>query len=360
MYSKCIGAGHSSAEADCNQRTGKQIQMNKELQTNIVQPITAARPAKPLLNGPKRQHFLPKFYLEGFTKGGMVAVFDRELNQVRVQQPVNTCVIGHFYTMEDSAGRRRFELEQLLSEYEAKASGVIKKLVAMEAINADERTDLAIFVAFAAFRTSDIVDSLKAFNSSLIRDICMQTFADVEEVKTRMRGKPDVPSSDEELETEARELIEFAQSGQYEVTTNHLWAVSIAIRMAFIIAPSLAGRNWAIFHRDNDKKSFVTTDAPVLLTTVAPRQNNFWGIGFGNTDALVLFPLTESCILAMYGSEGNFRHWTAGSEQIRQINLALADRCQRFVIGRDEALVRSLADHLCLAKNKWQPKMQRQ
>ena len=335
--------------------------MNNELQKNMVQPITAARPAKPLLNGPKRQHFLPRFYLEGFTKDdGMVAVFDRELNQIRVQQPLNTCVIGHFYTMADAEGRRRFELEQLLSEYETKGSGVIKKLAAKGAINADERTDLAIFVAFAAFRTPDIVDSLKAFNSGLVRDICIQTFSDVEEVKTRMRGKPDAPSSDEELETEARELVEYAQSGQYEVTTSHLWAVSMAIRMAFIIAPILAGRNWAILHRDNEKKSFVTTDAPVLLTTVAPRQNNFWGIGFGNTDALVLFPLTESCILAMHGSEGDLRHWTAGSEQIRHINLALADRCQRFVVGRDEALVRSLADHLCLAKKKWRPKMQRE
>lgn len=34
--------------------------------------------AKPLLNGPKRQHYLPKFYLEGFTRDGMVAVFDRD------------------------------------------------------------------------------------------------------------------------------------------------------------------------------------------------------------------------------------------------------------------------------------------
>ena len=320
----------------------------------------AIRPTKPLLNGPKRQHFLPKFYLEGFTMDGMVAVFDRELNQIRVQQPVNTCVMGHFYTMEDAVGRRRFELEQLLSEYETKASGVIKKLVAMGEINADERSDLAIFVAFAAFRTPDIVDSLKAFNSGSIRDICMQTFSDVEEVKMRMRGNPDAPSSEEELEIEARELVEYAQSGQYEVTTSHLWAVSMAFRMAFIIAPIFAGRDWTILHRNNDKKSFVTTDAPVMLTTVAPRQNSFWGIGFGNTDALVLFPLTESCILTMCGSEGDLRHWTAGSEQMRQINLAIADRCQRFVIGRDEALVRSLADHLCLAKKKWQPKMQRE
>lgn len=324
-----------------------------------VQPTVEAPAAKPLLTGPKRQHFLPEFYLKGFTKDGMIAVFDRELNEIRVQQPKNTGVIGHFYTIEDTEGRKRFELEQLLQEYEDKAIPVIRKLTAKEGINADERTDLAIFVALAAFRTPDIVDSLKAFNSDLIGDMVKGIFADVEDVKERMRRKADASSTEEELEAEAHELVEYAQSGQYEVTTNHMWAVSMAMKMAFNIAPILAGRDWAVVHRDNEKKSFVTTDASVLLTTVAPREKSFWGIGFGNTDALVLFPLTGSCILAMYGSHGDLQHKMAGAEQIRHINLALADHCQRFVIGREETLVRSLADHLGLARKKWRPKMQR-
>jgi len=326
---------------------------------NYKSEPTSAPEAKPLLTGPKRQHFLPKFYLEGFTKNGMVAVFDRKSNEVRVQQPVNTGVIGHFYTMEDTEGRKRFELEQLLSEYEDKSSAVIRKLAAKEGINADERTDLAIFVALAAFRTPDLVDSVKAFNSNLIGDMAKRMFANVEEVKARMRGKPDAPPTEEELEAEARELVEYAQSGRYKVTTSHTWAVSMAMKMAFNVAPILAGRDWAVVHRDNEKKSFVTSDAPVLLTTVAPRGNSFWGVGFGNTDALALFQLTGSCILAMYGSNGELQHRIAGVEQIRHINLVLADHCQRFVIGREEALVRSLADRLCLANKKWQPKMQR-
>jgi hypothetical protein len=332
--------------------------MTNKTDVNIAEPMAATHAAKPLLSGPKRQHFLPKFYLEGFTKNGTVAVFDRELNEIRVQQPVNTCVIGHFYTMEDSGGSKRFELEQLLSDYESKASFVIKKLDAMKEINVDERTDFAIFVAFAAFRTPDIVDSLKAFNSTLIKDMSNQMFADIEEVKARMRGKPDAPLTEEELEVEARELVAFVQRGQYEVNTSHTWGVGMAMKMAFNVAPILAGRDWTVIHRENEKKSFVTTDAPVLLTTVTPRENSIWGIGFGNSDALVIFPLTASCVLAMYGSDGDLNHRSVGTEQIRRNNLALASHCQRFVVGRDEALVCSLTDHLRLADKKWRPKMQ--
>ena len=332
--------------------------MNNKPEANIAELVVAADAVNPLLSGPKRQHFLPEFYLKGFTKNDMIAVFDRELNEIRVQQPVNTCVIGHFYTMEDASGRKRFELEQLLSQYEDKASPVIKKLAATEVINADERANLSIFVALAAFRTPDVVDSLKAFNSNLIGDMAKRMFVDVEEVKARMRGKPGTPPMEDELDAEARELVKYMQNGQYKVKTNHRWAVGMAIDLAFNIAPILAGRDWVVVHRDNEKKSFVTTDAPVLLTTVAQRENSFWGIGFGNTDALVLFPLNESCILAMYGSDGDLKHRIVGVEQIRHTNLAIADRCQRYVVGRDEALVRSLTDQLCLASKKWQPKMQ--
>lgn len=170
--------------------------------------------AKPLLDGPKRQHFLPRFYLEGFTKDGLLAVFDRRTNELRVQQPVNTGVIGHFYTLEDSEGRKRFELEQMLSEFETKASGAILNLAAKQEIGPEERADLSIFVALAGFRTPDIVDSLKLFNSSTVDHVAKKLFADVGQVKEQMRGKPGSPTTEEELEKEAIEMVEFIQSGQ--------------------------------------------------------------------------------------------------------------------------------------------------
>jgi hypothetical protein len=130
-----------------------------------------------MLSGPKRQHFLPRFYLEGFCRDGLVAVFDREKNEVRLQQPVNTAVIGHFYTLEDAEGRRRFELEALLADYEGKAKPAIAKLVAGGELTADERSDLAIFIAFAAMRTPDMVNSVaeRAGRPAAIAPCCAPT-----------------------------------------------------------------------------------------------------------------------------------------------------------------------------------------
>jgi hypothetical protein len=180
----------------------------------------------------------------------------------------------------------------------------------------------------------------------------------VETVKIRMHKRLGLAMSEDELEKEAQELVAFAKSGSFKVTTNHRWAVFKAMEMAFSVAPILAGRDWIVTHRDNHKKSFVTTDAPVVLTTVAPRKKNFYGIGFGNADALVVFPLTGSCVLMMLGNKGGLEHRLANPQQVRQINLALADHCQRFVIGREESLVRSLTGYLGLGGKTWEPKMQ--
>jgi hypothetical protein len=320
-----------------------------------LDPEPPAQP--PLLTGPKRQHFLPRFYLDGFAKEGLVSVFDREKNEIRRQQPKDTTVIGHFYTMEDDLGRKRYELEAMLSVCEGKAASVIRKLAAKQEIDAEERTDFAIFIALGAMRTPDMVDSLKHMNSDLIATIAKRMYADVDTVAAQLATDENTGKSPDELRADAQLMVDLAQNDGWTVETNEKWAVATAIKMSLNVAPILAGRDWLVVHSDSEKKSFITTDAPVLLTTVAPRENNFWGIGFANSDAMVIFPLTSSCILIVHGNSGDFKHTVCDRNYVRKVNIGLAEHCQRFVIGRDPSLVASLSRHLGLAKTKWLPKM---
>lgn len=312
----------------------------------------------PMLTGPKRQHFLPRFYLDGFTRDGLVAVFDREKNEIRRQQTVNTAVIGHFYTLEDAEGRRRFELEALLSEYEGKAKLVIEKLVAFAPeVSADERNDLAIFIALAATRTPDMVHSVQALNGEMVKQTAKVLFADVDQTFARLRGDERfAQESDDELRMQAEWMVQMAQTDGFVVETDEKWAVGRAIEMALAAAPYVAGRHWRVVHRNNEKLSFITSDSPVYLNTVARRPTSVYGVGFGSPDAFVSFPLHQSCTLEMFGDSGALEHKAAGRDYLRMVNLHLARRCQRFVVGRDEVLVKSLTDELRLACKNWQPK----
>lgn len=330
-------------------------------QKKVIEELTTEKKATvekpPMLTGPKRQHFLPRFYLDKFGRDGVLAVYDRDLNEIRMQRPENTGVIGHFYTIEDDQGRKRYELEHVLSEAEAKAAPIIAKLAAKQSLTEDERGDMAIFVALGLCRTPDLVESIKRMHGQMIKSMSKIMFSEIEQVKQQLRRGKDSPTKEEDLDQQAKELIEFVEADQYTIETDHQWALGMSMEMFAKIAPILAGRDWLIVHRDSEKRSFITTDAPLVLTTTNPRENNFWGIGFANPDALVLFPLTESCALLISGNKGDFNHRVIGANQIRDFNLMVADRCQRFVIGRDATLIKSLADRLKLSEKKWEPKM---
>lgn len=312
----------------------------------------------PILSGPKRQHFLPRFYLEGFTRDGMIAVFDRDKKEIRRQQPVNTAVVGHFYTMEDAEGRRRFELEALLSEYEGKAKPIVDKLVAgAPALTADERSDMSIFVALAATRTPEMVNSVQAVNGEMIKRVAKMLFSDTADVFSRLRSDERYnDESDEELHKQAEGMVRVAQNDGLTVETSEKWAVGLAIQTALGAAPFFSTRHWRVVHRDSDKQSFITSDAPVYLNTIAPRPDSIYGVGFGSPDAFVAFPLHQSCTLEMFGNSGRLEHKMVGRDYLRKVNLHIARRSQRFVIGRDEALVKSLTEELSLASSRWKPK----
>lgn len=341
----------------------EQLKLGRQEDIEALTPEHAARgdaaenDRPPLLAGPKRQHFLPRFYLDGFARDGMVAVFDREKKEIRQQQPVNTAVIGHFYTMEDAEGRRRFEIEALLADYEGKAKLVIDKLVASAPeLTADERSDMSIFVALAATRTPEMVNSLQVLNGDLVKRVARILFADSSNVFMRLRADESYAAdSDDELRKQAEGMVRLAQEDRLSVQTSEKWAVKLAIETALGFAPYLAARHWRILHRENEKLSFITTDSPVYLSTVAPRAPSIYGVGFGSPDAFVSFPLHQSCTLEMFGDGGLLEHTTVDKNHLRRINLHFARKCQRFVIGRDYSLVNSLANALGLANKKWQP-----
>lgn len=96
-------------------------------------------PSEPVLQGPKRQHFLPRFYLDRFCRDGFLALFDRETRVYRTQQPSNTGVIGHFYTFEDDQGRKRFDIEELFARVENIAAPEIACLASKENLTEEQK-----------------------------------------------------------------------------------------------------------------------------------------------------------------------------------------------------------------------------
>jgi hypothetical protein len=312
----------------------------------------------PKLSGPKKQHVVPRFYLDGYCRDGLLSVYDRQKNEFRIQTPHNTGAITHYYTFTDADGRRRYDLEHLMCEYEGKAAQIIRKLSAKEQLTNEKRSDMAIFVAIMGFRTPDHIDSLKSANGEMIKRMSQMIFGSEKLAKVAVKQNPkNVGLSEGEIEQQAKQLCEFVQRNQFTVETDHQWALGMSMSMFAKVADILVRRDWVVMHRDSEKRSFITGDAPLILTLMQPRQNNLYGIGYASSDAMVVFPLTQASILVMYGFDGSFTHGVMTEANMKDTNRLIAERCQRFVMGRDEKLVRSLVEHVQLDKTSWQPKV---
>ena len=285
-----------------------------------------------------------------------MAVYDRHNDGVRYQTPDNTAVIGHFYTFQDETGQKRFDIESLLAQVESQASVAIEKLIAGEAISDDDRVNLSFFIAFAATRTPDHIDSVKSVLSESWGRLLDTTFANEERAKSAISSLGDAPKTDVELDNEARDLVEFVKSKQYIIEADHQVGVGFAISSACELAPILYERHWVVAHNANPRSSYVVSDAPVILSTVIPRKGKFVGVGYANIDALVSMPLSMDTGLVLFGKGQGLEHTSVSSKTVRHANMAQAHNCQRFLIGRHKALVESLAKRLKLGSTQWRPK----
>ena len=298
---------------------------------------------KPLLTGPKRQHLLPESYLKGFTSNGLLSVYDRDLDMIRSQTPKNTLVQGHFYTLEDKQGRKRYEAERVLSEYESDGINALRKLESKKELDVDERASLSSFIALTTTRQPEFINVIKNFTVDIMRKSIMNVAKDKEQLKRYLKQIDNALQSEEDLDRLAKNMIEMVNSRKYSMEANHSHAVGAAIDVAPHVAPILFRRNWTVVHSKSEGESFVTTDSPVVLTSKRKRTGAMFGIGFGNLDAVIVFPLTASCVIIMQDIGAKLVHKTVGGKELQSINLLVASRYQRFLIGQSDVLVQSLS-----------------
>jgi hypothetical protein len=81
-------------------------------------------------NNPKKQHYVPQFYLKGFTKknSSTLFLFDKEKQEIRSQNIKDICSQNYLYSYKDKNGYN-FTVEKELSKHESDYSQVLTDVV---------------------------------------------------------------------------------------------------------------------------------------------------------------------------------------------------------------------------------------
>lgn len=303
-----------------------------------------------MTGSPKRHHFIPKRYLEGFCRDGFLSVYDREKGEYRRQTPKNTALQTHYYSLEDEHGNKDATIETVLAQVEGQAWPIIDKVGERKSLSVGDRQDLALFLALLKFRVPDYEKALGEMNDKLFKAVNRMMFHSETATRNLLEGM----EKDQGLEgysDMAKEVTEFVAQEDYSLGTTQQERLQTMLQLGLEVARHLEGTDWIFMHAPPNT-AFVTSDNPFIL--LAPDNHDpERGFGLLTPGAKKVVPLTAQTCLIAYDEGLRTAHTEISRREVRNVNISVAAYCDRFVIGRDEALVRKAVEGAGVEEKGW-------
>lgn len=302
------------------------------------------------MSSPKRHHYLPESYLRAFGKEDGVWVYDRKKNQIRWQKVKDTALESYFYSIELKDGSKDNKtIETELSKIEGAVFKISEKLRDRQQLDLEEHVQVCLFAAFMMNRTPDFREGVQRTEGELLKRAAKQIFSSEENTKRLLKesinGFPDASDLDAGI------IHKIIQSDSFKIQIHKNRSLEMMVRLASEFAKTLLRLNFVIIHAPKDC-SFITTDRPFVIVPPNDRSRipAWGGVGLLTPGANKFLPLSVDMTI-VFGDPGDiFRHTNVSKADVMQINGSIASMTQRFLIGRDEALIKSWVKRLRLSE----------
>lgn len=253
-----------------------------------------------MANRPRRHHYVPSFYLAGFTASGSnedrLFVFDQGQIRSWPSTPENAGHKRDFYAVDlgPDVDPACFESE-VLARLEAEFSRVIRRSVESESLPQGRDMDMLLnFVAVMATRTPRIRRLVGQVTDLTVKAM-MQSVVTSPEGWQKFRDhlrEAGMQNSEDEFE----QMREFILSGEYEVDLDQTSHVQKIVELVDAMLPLLGERHWSLGIAAAGMPDLVCSDAPVSL---APTDRFGSGdeLHLANHHTLLSIPLTRRAVL---------------------------------------------------------------
>jgi len=284
----------------------------------------------------RAHHFLPVFYLKGFTDRqgdraadeGVLWVYSKD-KPARKSKPSEEAHQRDLYSFKDSEGKRQ-NIEEGLSKIESDMAPIFRRVTDdSNEITSQEAAEIATFATVMWARgpaAKDYLDQVatSAVKASLLKRAADEAkfSADYEELRQR-----------DNLELSAEEARRMILSGDWEITQN---SPGYNLKMMFNavenLTPVLTAKAWDVLTISGND-FFCAGDNPVV--TLVPKNGEATlGVGFGTPGVEVYFPLdSRNCFVA--SDRGLKERLEVSPEEVRQINEILMLHAARFAYARE-------------------------
>lgn len=321
---------------------------------------------------PRKHHYVPQFYLAGFsntgTKDGQLYVLDKDQRKQWIRSVRDTAHKRDYHSVD--LGSDSMVVEKKLATIEGQQSIVLQKIIDEQLLpspDSQEFADLMGFVAFTAVRVPFIRDRISDFIDNASKKQLFATFSTPEGRSAFRKALADhldeFPAAERSLakkcvesDAEMDEMAKFARSGNFTVSLGQNWNVQTMLVNGDTIRPFLAQRNWALWVAADNEPDFVCSDCPVSLTWISD-PGTLYPPGYGLANTVVSVPLNRRVALV-----GTFEplpgQQTVGSETIAGVNTATVmyanqvfSPVQDFVWLMKDRTIGQVADLLAMLKS---------
>lgn len=261
-------------------------------------------------------HYLPKYYLKGFSNNGRSIWMYEKGTDTRIQSQIKTVAnITDFYSDE---------IEQFMADkIEAPANTVIDKIRNKEKVNNEDKKIFSDYISVMWKRVPDAV--IRVFDK--LPNVSEKLKQRIEQEFTGHDVSPYV----EDLKNDLQKAIDdVAKDSQKDI-----WQSGIPPEQTPKMISALNAMEWEYFYIDKEmNESFLTCDNPVFY---------FKSLGIGNNDSEITFPIsTEVTLFATWRKRSSNDYIKASKQVIREINRRTAQNATRYVFhSRNEYWINS-------------------
>lgn len=259
----------------------------------------------------RRQHIVPKFYLNGFADGNKLQVLDLEAKRSYSNSIKDISVEKDYYTIR-AEGIEPDGFESWLATAEGKTAAVLRRITdGVWPLDEEERAVLAFFMILQYQRGRGARDLIERFQSVSVG--MLTEVHGFEKFSQLLDDGIQTPLSEEKKQELFDWITSYRQGDTTTIKANSHQHIASIIDSTDELSRYLVGRPWVLVNFK--RRALLTSDEPLGLIA-GPNMEGFPGVGLLNAE-VITFPLTRKLGLLMK-SPRNLIELGTKIEEVRQ------------------------------------------
>ncbi|MBN2368813.1 DUF4238 domain-containing protein [Candidatus Woesearchaeota archaeon] len=289
----------------------------------------------------KKHHYIPVFYLKGFTdttNGSCLWVYDKQGEEIFASTPEGIAYENDYFSFINESGSKDSDsFENWIAEVEGATSRIISKILSGESLTKEEKAFFAIFVAMMLLRTPNSRRNIEDMYAQMRKHQWIHLASNKEAFESMMeRYKKNtgenIPVDIEELRKSAMNFDE-----HFTITAETLASLQMIIPLMQDLARVFLNMKWAFLKATDDNK-FLTGDNPLSYGNPTKSKESIYPSGLGHRNIQVTLPLSKE--IAAFGSwqlKQDCKYVKVSNQDVKGINRNTVIATYRFVFASEKS-----------------------